>query len=247
MLAGERNHALKEPVGPHVSLLNGSLGPAESPGTDVLSFSQQVGLICLLTGRLVGGAMLIQRIEGAGGSSCVNADTLSLVIDPDQALIPVDPYLLTQQPVRYRVEGSAHLHVAIQMDRAGTHLKETEALCRHGLKRRFLYLQEVGIHLLACPPMDAYPGHGAVPALKEAVQFLQAVEPPSFEGIILEVATAALDDTLLLGMAWSARKRNKTPVMGKGSVKLVDVGVIETGPGNTCLEVIQTYGMRYSA
>jgi hypothetical protein len=81
--------------------------------------------------------------------------------------------------------------------------------------------------------MDAYPGHGAVPALKEGIQFLQAVKFPPFECITLEVAAASLDNALFLGMAWSAGERDEAPVAGKGSVKLADVGVIETGPDYT--------------
>jgi hypothetical protein len=76
------------------------------------------------------------------------------------------------------------------MDGAGTHFKETEALRGHRLKRRFLHLQEKGVHLLAGCPVDTHPGYGAVPALKEGIQILQAVEAPSFESIIFDAATA---------------------------------------------------------
>jgi hypothetical protein len=81
------------------------------------------------------------------------------------------------------------------------------------------------------------PGHGAVPALKEIIQLFQAVKFPPFEGVILEVATTALDNTLLLGMARSTGERHKTPVFGKGSIKLADIGVIETGTSYSSLRL----------
>jgi hypothetical protein len=87
--------------------------------------------------------------------------------------------------------------------------------------------------------MDAYPGYGAVPALEEGVQLLKATEFPPFEGIVLEIVTAALDDTLLLRMTRPTGKRDKAPVFGKSSVKLGDIGVIETGSGHTSLEIVQ--------
>ena len=103
VLACKGDHDLKKTVGSDVPLLNGCLRPAERPGANVLRLGQQVFLIGSLAGRLVGRAMLVQGFEGAGASLGVNANTLSLAVDPDQAVIPVDPHLLAQQPVGYRV------------------------------------------------------------------------------------------------------------------------------------------------
>jgi hypothetical protein len=88
--------------------------------------------------------------------------------------------------------------------------------------------------------MNTYPGYSAIPVLKEGVQLLQAVKFPALEGIVLEIAPTTLDDALLLGMAWSTGKRDKTPVSGKGGIKLTDIGVIEAGTGNTGLKVIES-------
>ena len=66
--------------------------------------------------------------------------------------------------------------------------------------------------------MDTHPGYGAVPALKEVVQFLQTVKAPSFKSVILDVAAASLGNALLLGMAGARWQGYKAPVFGKGSV-----------------------------
>ena len=128
----------------------------------------------------MGRPVLIPGSEGAGGRPGVNADALSLVIDPDQAVIPAGPDFLTHQPVRHRVEGPGHFHMAVGMDGAGAHFEEAEALLRQGLERRFLHFQEVGIHLLAGRPMDTHPGYGAVPVLEEG-----SPAPPDCQSAVL--------------------------------------------------------------
>ena len=60
------------------------------------------------------------------------------------------------------------------------------------------------------------------------------------------MAAATLDYTLLLGMAWPTGQKHKAPVFSKGSVKLADVWVVETGPSNTCLEVIKSLDTGYA-
>jgi hypothetical protein len=57
--------------------------------------------------------------------------------------------------------------------------------------------------------VDAQPGHGAVPAFKDGVQLLQAVEASALEGIVFDIAAAPLGDALLLGMGGSGRERSK--------------------------------------
>jgi hypothetical protein len=101
MLAGESDHALKEPVGPDIPLINGRLSPAQSSFTNVRCFGQQVFLIGLLAGRFVSRTMLVQGAVGAGGSLRLNANTLSVVIDTHKAFIPAGPYFLPQQPGGY--------------------------------------------------------------------------------------------------------------------------------------------------
>ena len=145
--------------------------------------------------------VLSKGIEGACRGQGKNADILTVVINPNHAVVPACPHILPQQSVRYRVEGSGHLYIAVGMHTAGAYLEEIEAFRSHRLERWFFHLQEMGIHLLTGRSVDAQYGYSAIPALKESVQFLQTVKAPPFKSVILNIASAPLGNVLLLGMA----------------------------------------------
>jgi hypothetical protein len=132
------------------------------------------------------------------------------------------------------------------MYKTGTYLKQAETLRWQGFQGRLLHFQEVGVDLLPSPPMDTHPGYGAVPVLEEGIQLLQTVKPSAFEGIVLEVVTATLNHTLFLRVTRPAGKRYKAPVLGKSSVQLIDIGVIQTGSHHTGLKVIKSHDTWYS-
>jgi hypothetical protein len=156
-----------------------------------------------MPGRFMGGSVFLPGSKGAGRCPAVDTHAFTPVVNSYQPLVPAGADFLTHQAVRHRVESPGYLHVPVRMDDAAARFKEAEALFWQGPKRRFLHLQEVGIHLLASRPVDTYPGYSAVPALEEAVQFLQAIEAPPFKGIAFEIAVATLVDSLFLGMARS--------------------------------------------
>jgi hypothetical protein len=182
--AGEGDHALEETIGADTPVCDGSLSPVQCPGSDALSPREQISFIGCLAGWLVRGPMLISGVEGAGGRPGVNPHTFPLIVDSNQAIIPAGTDFLTYQTIRHRIEGSAHFHMTVGMDGAGADFEEAEAFLRQRFQRRFLHLQELGIHLLARGTVNAYPGYGAVPALQEGSKALQAVKTSSFEGVV---------------------------------------------------------------
>ena len=102
-------------------------------------------------------------------------------------------------------------------------------------------------HLLPGGAVDRQPGDGAVPALQVGIQLLQAVEPPALEGVVLDVAAAVLGDAVFFRMAGPGRKRDETPVPGKGLVDLGEVRVIEAGPDDGRLQVVVAQDLWHAA
>src|SRR5512136_871427 len=120
VFTGQRQHTLKQPVGAYSPFLNRSSSPTQSPRPDSFGFDQQPILVYLLAGRLLREVGFVPGIESAGHRSAVDTHTFALVINPYQAVIPIDSHLFPQQAVWHCIESPADFNIAVQMDQPCT-------------------------------------------------------------------------------------------------------------------------------
>src|SRR5262249_32840834 len=217
-------------------------GPGLGLVTDACCPCQQVLLICRLPGWLMRRA--VARVRGHEYAESVlagmNAHLPAVVEDAHQAVVPADPYLLLKEMVRHRVVTALDFDEAVHVHGPGAHLEHLEASARQWPQGRLLDLQEVRQHLAPGGPVDAELGDRAVPAPKELVVLLQALEATALERA-LDVGAGALLDALLLGMAGLGGQGREPPVLGEDRVDLVEIRVVQTGAGDAALGVVEAH------
>src|SRR5215469_2578011 len=96
---GQAEHALEQPVGADVALLDGGPGPGQGLVADPFGAGQQVLLVGLLAGRLVRRPLPRpgRNEDALTVFAGMNADLLAVVEDAHQAVVPAHPDFLTEQ------------------------------------------------------------------------------------------------------------------------------------------------------
>jgi hypothetical protein len=144
---------------------------------------------------------------------------------------------------RCRVEGAIDFDMTVGMNRSLTGAEERERFRSQRLQRRFFDLEKVGHNLAPGCTVNAQPGNGAVPAPEMFVMLAEAVEAATFEGVVLNVPTAALLLAVLLRIARARRQRREVPMTGEGCIDLIDIRVIKTCPNNGSLLIVMSYDL----
>ena len=181
----------------------------------------------------------------------VDGDLDLAEVDADEPLVPPHPDVLAQQmdvltwQMRgHRVVPAADLDMTVRVDRARAGLEEGERLGRERGQGRFVGLKVVRVDLPARRAVDPNSGDGSVPVPQMCVQFLDTVEAPTLQSVVLDVPPASLLLAVFLRIAGAGRKWREAPMPGEGGLHLVDVGIVEAGTDDGRLQIVMANDTR---
>ena len=179
------------------------IGPLLERGSDTRALAHQsIDVRVLTRGRL--------RLAGAGGKHAgrdpsVHHDQRVAVEDAHEVGVPSHAEPPTEQRERHRVERPGDFDVAIGVDRALATREARKRLDGEGLQHPLLDLDKGRPDLASRGAVDAQPRDRAIPVPQKRILRVEAVKAAAFEGIVFDVAAAALLLTVFLrAAAWAA-------------------------------------------
>ena len=187
-------------------------------------------------------------LKRPGSCLVVHRDLLhSLVEDPHHAAVPADPHLPRQVLRRHGIVGPLDLDVAVAMHDAASFAIRRERLGRQWQECLPLHVGEVLANLKARGAVDPRVGHGQLPLPQKAVLLLQAGEHAPFEGIVLNIADAVLDLSLVAGHVGPRGQEHEAIMLTEGSHLGIELGIVPVGLLHGRAEVIEDQSPRCAA